>query len=61
MSDEDQQALIDYAVPLLKELGRSNDPEEAHSKADDILRDVLNKLGLYEITEAWDDVPKFYA
>ena len=41
----------------LKEVG-DKDPEEAHSKADGVLLDLINDD---EITEAFQDIDKWYA
>lgn len=49
------------AIEELKELGTWSDYECAHSRADDILCEVLKELGHAEIVEAWDNVGKWYA
>ena len=45
----------------LKDLEGSGDPEYAHGEADDILCGILKDLGLEEIVEAYDKIPKWYA
>ncbi len=49
------------AVGEMKDLEEHDDGEQAHSQADAILCEVLKKLGLSELVEAWEKVPKWYA
>lgn len=37
------------------------DPEAAHSKADDLLCDILAEIGLEEIANEFDAVEKWYS
>ena len=45
----------------LKKLAKSDDTEQAHIEADDILIELLNKLGLSKIAKTYDDVDKWYS
>lgn len=49
------------AVDLLKECGKSSDPEVAHLKADDVLTELLESLGYQDVVDAYEQVPKWYA
>ena len=51
------------AVEKLEELRDSSyDPERAHSRADDILCDLLETLGYSDVVTAWRSIePKWYA
>lgn len=40
---------------------QDGDPEDAHKEADSILTDLLLSMGLEEIVEAYNDIPKWYA
>ncbi len=40
---------------------RSNDPEDAHGEADDALCDFLDDLGLGDLADLYDKIPKWYA
>ena len=58
MSEEQRKEFL----AKLKEaqMARGTDIEEAHIKADYVLYDILVALGYEDITEAWDNVPKWY-
>lgn len=45
----------------LRELESGGDPELEHSRADDLLCEMLAVLGYDEIVEAWHKVAKWYA
>lgn len=45
----------------LLELHSERDIESAHSEADNLLLKLLESLGLSDIVDAYDDVPKWYA
>ena len=50
------------AIKELKELqGDDVDVEAVHSRADDILCDLLNVLGYYDVTAEYEKVRKWYA
>lgn len=39
----------------------SDDPEVAHSRADDMLCDLLRSLGYTKTADKFDEIPKYYA
>ena len=39
----------------------SGDPEADHSRADEILCELLESLGFAEVVEAWEKIEKWYA
>lgn len=39
----------------------SDDPEVAHSRADDVLCDLLRSLGYTKTADKFDEIPKYYA
>lgn len=45
----------------LKHLQESDDPESAHSQADDLLCDLLESLGYEDVVEAWHAIGKWYS
>jgi len=45
----------------LEELQKITDLECAHQEADGILCEVLNKLGLSDLVEAYNKINKWYA
>lgn len=45
----------------LKKLQNSNDEEHVHRFADNILCDILKKLGYEKIVEEYEEVPKWFA
>jgi hypothetical protein len=49
------------ALARLKELQPSDDVEAAHSDADDVLCELLKKLGYADVVAEWEAVPKWYA
>lgn len=53
----------DYGKILakMKDLEHDRDIEMAHIRADELLVEVLNKLGYTELTDAWNNVGKWYA
>lgn len=48
-------------IDRLKKLVNSDDPEIAHSEADDILCEFLKQQGCQELVEVYEQIPKFYA
>lgn len=38
-----------------------NDPETAHSDADEYIIDLLKELGMKELAKIYDNIPKWYA
>lgn len=51
----------DAYIALLKEQQDSHDTEIAHSRADDILCDILTELGYNDIVEEYHKIGKWYA
>ncbi len=45
----------------MQQLAEDADIEAAHGKADDILCEVLDKLGYTEIVELYNGIEKWYA
>jgi hypothetical protein len=58
MNKED---LIKKYCKQLKKLQISTDTECAHVDADDLLCELLNRLGFEEVVEAFNDIDKWYA
>ena len=61
--NEEIDALYQKSLSRLKELVNKEypDEEEDHSEADMILCDMLNALGYKDLTDAWDDIKKWYS
>lgn len=61
--NEEIDALHQKSLSRLKELVNKEypDEEEDHGEADMILCDMLNALGYKDLTEAWDNVEKWYS
>ena len=57
MANETYRAFCDR----MQQLSEYADIEAAHSKADDILCEVLDKLGYTEIVELYNGIEKWYA
>jgi len=55
--------LEEYAeyINRLKKLNGLWDQEAAHGEADDILCELLTKLGYSEVVKAYEEVDKWYA
>jgi len=53
--------IIKESVEKMKECVNNNDIELAHVEADDILCDVLTKLGYEELVDVYKNVKKWYA
>ena len=45
----------------LRKLSESNDFEATHSEADNLLVEILMKLGMDDIAKAYENVGKWYA
>ena len=58
-----KQNRINKAVIELKAIAaeKKDDPESAHSDADEVLCDLLTQLGCTEVVNAWRDIEKWYA
>jgi len=56
-----EQQLMAEAIEKLKVQAESRDYESAHSEADDILCELLNKLGFGAVVDEWNKVGKWYA
>ena len=61
--NEEIYALYQKSLSRLKELVNKEypDEEEDHGEADMILCDMLNALGYKDLTDAWDDIKKWYS
>ena len=61
--NEEIDALYQKSLSRLKELVNKEypDEEEDHGEADMILCDMLNALGYKDLTDAWDDIKKWYS
>ena len=61
--NEEIDALYQKSLARLKELANKEypDEEEDHGEADWILCEMLNALGYKDLTEAWDNVEKWYS
>ena len=57
----DKKLLAEYVEKMKECVKMSHDPEMAHSLADDLLCDFLEKLGYGELTDIFNDVQKWYA
>lgn len=57
------KARVERYVKCLREVGvhAGGDPEQAHSRGDDILCELLMELGYGEVVAAWEGLPKWYA
>jgi len=56
-----RQKLSDDTVKELRAQVSNDDTESAHSHADSILCDLLEKLGYTEVVAEYDKVDKWYA
>jgi predicted GNAT family N-acyltransferase len=56
-----EQQLMAEAIEKLKVQVENMDYESAHSEADDILCELLNKLGFSAVVDEWNKVGKWYA
>lgn len=56
-----EQQLMAEAIEKLKVQVVNKDLEDAHSEADYILCELLNKLGFSAVVEEWEKVGKWYA
>lgn len=62
MSEPNSELSIDDSVArMIVETCMTGDQECDHSKADDILCDLLRILGYEKTVAAWDQVDKWYA
>lgn len=61
--NEEIDTLYQKSLARLEELVNKKypDEEEDHSEADGILCDMLNALGYKDLTDAWDDIKKWYS
>lgn len=61
--NEEIDALYQKSISRLKELVNKKYPDEEvdHGEADGILCDMLNALGYKDLTDAWDDIKKWYS
>lgn len=48
-------------VKRMIEAGNQDDPEDAHADADDILCEVLEKLGFEDLVSEFNKINKYYA
>lgn len=54
-------ALADQAIALLQKCVDEDDEENGHMNADNVLCDVLIKLGYKEVVDKWHEVDKWYS
>lgn len=61
--DEEINAVHQKSLARLEELVNKKYPDEEgdHAEADGILCDMLNALGYKDLTDAWDDIKKWYS
>jgi hypothetical protein len=61
--EEEINAVHQKSLARLEELVNKKypDEEEDHAEADGILCDMLNALGYKDLTDAWDDIKKWYS
>ena len=61
--NEEIDTLYQKSLARLKELVNKKypDEEEDHGEADGILCDMLNALGYKDLTDAWDEIKKWYS
>lgn len=61
--NEEIDAIYQKSLARLKELANKKypDEEEDHGEADEILCNMLNALGYKDLTDAWDDIKKWYS
>ena len=52
---------VEEAIRKLKQCQGSGDTEMQHSDADDILCELLSRLGYQEVVAEWQAVNKWYA
>jgi hypothetical protein len=57
METTDRQAALDRLIALQS----SEDPEAAHSEADDVLCGLLKSLGYADVVAEWEKVERWYA
>ena len=57
-SKEDEIKLYVKEIQRVKRLYR-NDPESAHSRAEEIVCELLTKLGYGKVASAFDKVPRY--
>lgn len=53
--------MFENELEQLKNLKNDDDTEVAHYRADEILKDILTKLGYDEIVMAYKEISKWYA
>ena len=56
-----KQGKVKEAIERLKGLQKSDDTEDAHIEADDILCELVAVFVSGEVVEEWEKVPKWYA
>ena len=49
------------AITGLRALQGIGDPEKAHGNADDVLCELLKRLGYDDVVDEWEKVEKWYA
>lgn len=48
------------AIKKLQEISAIKDKEDAHIKADDVLKNLLNDLGYSDVVQMYDTIDKHY-
>ncbi len=61
MANKQKQKLIDEYKNKMNEAKEITDNESSHVVADDLLVQLLNKLGFQEVTEIYKKVGRWYA
>ena len=51
---------VNEYVEKLRKLADLDDPEVIHGAADDLLCDLLKKLGYDEVVKCFDELPRWY-
>ena len=59
-NNEKEKLDTEFSERIMKEC-MTDDPEVDHSNADEILRELLEKLGFSKVVEAYGEVHKRYA
>lgn len=49
------------AIKKLRIFQTYEDPESAHSLADEVLTDLLTALGYKDVVDEWDKIERWYA
>lgn len=61
MTEEEKEKLLKESIHKMVKICDEDDTEEGHIHADDLLCDVLEKLGFSELVTVYHQVDKWYA